>query len=448
MNSINSIVERIKAFDEKEAVFWNNNTYSYSALSRLIDQWLDRFKKAGIAEKHICAFYGEYSPQICGLIYALMINKNILVPFTPAMKRDLDEFSEIAGIDWLITFDRNDNWEIQKIEKFPVKNQLIKNFYQRNVPGLIVFTSGSTGKPKGILQDCENVMKKFMEIRPGWKTVLFLMMDHFGGFNTLLSVFAYGGKAVCLPGRNPETVCEIIEKSKADLLPATPTFLNLLIASNAYKNYDLSSVKLITYGTEVMMDATLNAVKNIFPNSRIKQTYGLSELGVLRSKSESDNSVWVQLGGQGFETKIVDHILWIRSQAVMVGYLNADNPVDEDGWMSTGDEVEVKGEYMRILGRKSDMINVGGLKVFPAEVESVLLQDENIAEASVFGKPHPVMGNIVIAKVVLVQAEDKFAMTERLRKLCMSKLAKYKVPVKFIVEETDLHNARYKKIRK
>jgi long-chain acyl-CoA synthetase len=448
MNSITSIVERIKAFDGKEAVFWNDKTFSYTELSGLIDQWLERFEKTGIEEKHICAFYGEYSPQICGLIYALMLNKNILVPFTPAMGKDLEEFSEIAGIDWLIKFDRNDDWEIQKIDKYPVKNQLIINFYQRNVPGLIVFTSGSTGKPKGILQDCENVMKKFMEIRPGWKTVLFLMMDHFGGFNTLLSVFAYSGTAVCLPDRKPETVCEIIEKSKADLLPATPTFLNLLIASNAYKNYDLSSVKLITYGTEVMMDATLNAVKTIFPNCRIKQTYGLSELGVLRSKSESDNSVWVKLGGQGFETKIVDNILWIRSQAVMVGYLNAYNPVDEDGWMSTGDEVEVKGEYMRILGRKSDMINVGGLKVFPAEVESVLLQDENIAEASVFGKPHPVMGNIVIAKVVLVQNEEKFAMTERLRKLCMTKLAKYKVPVKFIIEETDLHNARYKKIRK
>lgn len=448
MDSINSIVERIKSFGEKEAVIWNDKIISYTELSGLIDKWSDRFKKYGIAEKDICAFYGEYSPQVCGLIYALMLNKNILVPFTPAMGKELEGFSEIAGIDWLIKFNQDDEWEIQKIDKYPTKNPLITKFYQRGVPGLIVFTSGSTGKPKGILQDCENVMKKFIEIRQGWKTVLFLMMDHFGGFNTLLSVFAYGGTAVCLPDRRPETVCEIIEKSQADLLPATPTFLNLLIASNAYKNHDLSSVKLITYGTEVMTDATLNTVKTIFPNCRIKQTYGLSELGVLRSKSESDNSVWVKLGGQGFETKIVDHILWIRSEAVMVGYLNADNPVDEDGWMCTGDAVEVKGEYMRILGRKSDMINVGGLKVFPAEVESVLLQDENVAEASVLGKPHPVMGNIVIAKVTLVQPEDKFAMAERLRKLCMSKLAKFKVPVKFIVEETDLHNARYKKIRK
>lgn len=250
-----------------------------------------------------------------------------------------------------------------------------------------------------------------------------------------------------MPNRKPETVCEVIEKSKADLLPVTPTFLNLLISSNVYKSYDLSSIKLITYGTEVMTDATLNKVKTIFSNCQIKQTYGLSELGVLRSKSENDNSVWVKLGGQGFETKIVDNILWIRSQANMVGYLNAPNPIDEEGWMSTGDEVEVKGEYMRILGRKSDEINVGGQKVFPAEVESVLLQDDNVSEASVVGKPHPIMGKMVIAKISLINPEDKFIVAERLRKLCISKLAKYKVPVKFLIEESDLHNARFKKLR-
>ena len=69
-----------------------------------------------------------------------------------AVEKEIEGFSEIAGIDWLITFDQNDNFIIKKFDKYPVKNELITKFYKRNVPGLIVFTSGSTGKPKGIFQ--------------------------------------------------------------------------------------------------------------------------------------------------------------------------------------------------------------------------------------------------------------------------------------------------------
>jgi long-chain acyl-CoA synthetase len=448
MESIHQVFNRFKGFNDKEAILWHNETFTYEDLISLTNIWLNRFKEQGIKEKQIVAFYGEYSPQIIGLIYALMLNKNILVPFTPAIENEIEEYSAISGIDHFFSFGKNDEWTHSVIDKYPNKNKLITDFYKKEVPGLIVFTSGSTGKPKGILQDCENVMKKFLNVRDGWRTVLFLMMDHFGGFNTLLSVFAYGGAAVCIPDRNPETVCRLIEKTKADLLPTTPTFLNFLINSHVHKYYDLSSIKMITYGTEVMTDNTLRKIKSIFPNSRIKQTYGLSELGVLRSKSKSDNSVWVKLGGQGFETKIINNVLWIKSQANMVGYLNAPNPINEDGWMCTGDEVEVKGEYMRILGRKSDMINVGGQKVFPAEVESVLQKDDNVKDASVVGKSHPVMGNIVVAKLILKKQESKLSVSQRLRKLCMSNLAKYKVPVKFIIENEELHNFRFKKMHK
>jgi acyl-CoA synthetase (AMP-forming)/AMP-acid ligase II len=313
---------------------------------------------------------------------------------------------------------------------------------------LIVFTSGSTGKPKGILHDCERVMRKFVEPRPGWRTVLFLMMDHFGGLNTLLSTFAYGGVGVCVAERSPEVVCRTIQQSRATLLPTTPTFLSFLMACGSYREFDLSSVKLITYGTEVMPDATLQKVKRIFPNAQIKQTYGLSELGVLRSKSESDESVWVKIGGQGFDVKVVDDVLWVRSEANMVGYLNAPNPFDQDGWMCTGDQVEVRGEYIRILGRESEMINVGGQKLFPAEVETVLLQAENIREATVYGAKHPLMGQVVHARVSLYRPEDPDILTERLRKLCLSRLARYKVPVRFITVTDEVQaGARFKKLR-
>lgn len=449
MTAIDTILQRMRANGDKPALFYQGRFLSYRDFDALITEWDGILAQQQIAQHAICAFVGDYSPNTCALIFALMKAKAVLVPFTRAIEKEIPEFLNISGADVLFRFDEQDIWTVERLP-YAEKNALLVNFRERNHPGLIVFSSGSTGKPKGIVQDCENVMKKFVEPRRGWSTVLFLLMDHFGGFNTLLSSFAYGGVGVCLKDRMPESVCQAIEQSKADLLPTTPTFINFLIASKCYDTYNLGSVELITYGTEVMTPATLKKLREIFPNAQVKQTYGLSELGVLRSKSESDDSVWVKIGGSGFETKIVDNTLWIRSEANMVGYLNAPNPFDEEGWMNTGDLVEVKGEYMRILGRKSDMINVGGQKVFPAEVESVLLEDDNVAEVSVFGKPHPVMGNVVHARITLLEPEDFDGLVTRLRKLCLTKLAKHKVPIKFVPVENDQpqYNARFKKVRK
>jgi long-chain acyl-CoA synthetase len=78
----------------------------------------------------------------------------------------------------------------------PAQNGLVERFQATGHAGLIVFTSGSTGGPKGILHDCERVLEKFNTARPGWRTILFLAMDHFGGFNTLMACFAYDGVGI------------------------------------------------------------------------------------------------------------------------------------------------------------------------------------------------------------------------------------------------------------
>ena len=429
------------------ALHWRNKLFSYADLCTLMDEWADRLRRLGVARGTICGVYGDYSPQACALFFALMEMKVVIVPFTREIEKEAPEFARIAGVQWLIRFSPDDTFciEEQPNARIPA---LVTSFREREHPGLIVFSSGSTGVPKGILQDCEQVMRKFTEKRQGWRTVLFLLMDHFGGFNTLLSTFAYGGTGVCVEDRSPEAVCRAIEQSSANLLPTTPTFLNFLIVSGVYKNYDLSSIQLITYGTELMSDATLKKVRETFPNARLKQTYGLSELGVLRSKSESDNSVWVQIGGKGFETKVVDHVLWVRSEANMVGYLNAPSPIDEEGWMCTGDQVEVRDGYMRFLGRKSEIINVGGKKVFPVEVETVLLEADNILEAAVSGRRHPLLGQVVQAHISIDQPEEYDALRERLREFCLKKLARYKVPMHFVlIDKEEQHSRRFKKNR-
>jgi len=432
---------------EQPAIFWQESVWSYRSLLANVDVWKNRLGEMGIGQGTVCGILGEYSPEVCAVFLAMMGSGAIIVPFTRSSAAEAPELARLSGVQNMLRFDDHDNWSVEPFEA-PEQNELIVSFKERGHAGLVVFTSGSTGEPKGILHDCESVLQKFAMERPGYRTLLFLLMDHFGGFNTLMSVFAYGGAAVIPANRTPEEVCQAVERGRVELLPVTPTFLNLVLVSGCHKDFDLSSVKLVTYGTEVMPESTLARIGKIFPSARLQQTYGLSELGVLRSRSKESDSVWVKLGGQGFETKIVDGTLHVRSQSAMVGYLNAPSPFDSEGWMNTGDMVEVDGEYMRILGRESDIINVGGQKVFPAEVETVLMEADHVTEATVYGFANPLMGSIVAARISLDRDEDPVELKVRLRKHCLERISPYKVPVRFtVVPQADQHSERAKKIR-
>jgi long-chain acyl-CoA synthetase len=447
MNSIELIYERTRLRNSKVAIVDGNSVTTYEGFVDQVEYWLEVFEKNRIGSGTVVGFIGEFTFRTCTLMWALVLRNTIVVPFSPTNLVEQRKLYEICGIEVLITFGNAFTWHIEKSFTFP-SSLMIEEFRRTGKPGLVVFSSGSTGKPKGILHDWEKIANKFITIRHGWVTLLFLMMDHFGGINTFLSSLAYGGTAVCLPDRSPESVCNAIQRSNVTLLPISPTFLNFLIASGCYRKYDLSSVKLVTYGTEVMPETTLKKAVQIFPNADFKQTYGLSEVGVLRSRSRENDSVWLKVGGDGFDVRVEDSVLYIKSESSMVGYLNAPQPFDEDGWFCTGDEVEVNGEYIRIIGRQSDMINVGGQKVFPNEVETVLLEAENVFEASVRGEKHPIMGHVVAADIALHNPEDLSLLKSRLRKHCLSRLAPHKVPVHFrIVDKNTIRSDRFKKRR-
>jgi len=252
---------------------------------------------------------------------------------------------------------------------------------------------------------------------------------------------------ITVDDRSPETVCKAIQDYCVELLPTSPTFINLILVSEAYEKYDMSSLKTVTYGTEVMPESTLERFHGLFPDTRLLQTYGLSEVGILRSKSKSSDSLWVKVGGEGFETRVVDGLLEIKAKSAMLGYLNAPNPFTEDGWFMTGDAVEVDGEYIKILGRKSEIINVGGEKVYPAEVESVVQMMDGVEEVVVNSEPNPLTGNIVVARVKLSTDECLAEFRKRMRTFCAGKLSRFMIPQKVVIVDAELHGDRFKKMR-
>jgi acyl-coenzyme A synthetase/AMP-(fatty) acid ligase len=428
------------------AVVYKNESVSYGFLNDRIKYWLSKLEGFEIRNGDVVALIGDFTPTTIALLFALIENRNIIVPFDVQQANKIDKKKTIAGVSKTITIVEEENVSFQN-NPIKFKHPFYEKLKENRNPGLVLFTSGTSGEPKAAVHDLTKLLEKFRIRKRTYRTLNFLLFDHWGGLNTMFHTLSNGGVVLALNNRNPKSICEFIEKHKIELLPASPTFLNLLLLSEEYNNYDLSSLKLITYGTEPMPESTLQRIKTVFPKVKLQQTYGLIELGVMRSKSKDDGSLWVKVGGEGFQTRIVDSLLEIKADSAMLGYLNAPSPFTKDGWFMTGDQVEVDGEYIKILGRKSEIINVGGEKVYPAEVESTILEMDNVLEVTVYPEKNPIMGNIVCAKVRLKDAEDKREFTKRLKIYCMKSIQSFKIPVKIIIEETEQYNERFKKKR-
>jgi len=441
-----SFARRLSSWGDRPALIWRGDVWPFSRLCDAADVWRRELEQRRIGPGDTLAICGDYSPEICALLVAAVLNRNIVVPLASTNAARCDQLMELAQVRFAVQFTNDDSWHVTGFGR-TVTHPLLQQISARNAAGLILFSSGSTGESKGAVLDFNRLLARFETPRPAFRTLVFLLLDHIGGINTLFHGLCHGGTTVTTAERSPDAVGAAIERHRIELLPTTPTFLRLMLIADTARRYDLSSLKVVTYGTEPMPPSTLAAARDALPWVRLKQTYGLSELGILPTRSRDSGSVWLKLGDAGFEHKIVDDVLWIRSPGAMLGYLNAPSPFDPDGWFNTQDLVERDGDYIRILGRKSELINVGGEKVHPTEIENVLLQLENIKDVTVTGKPNPVTGEVVAATISLLAPEDPDALKRRVHQFCRARLERYKVPAVIEIASVDQYGARFKKSR-
>ena len=438
------IVERFLKNKDKTAILWQGKKYDYHWLLKEIANASELLNKNKIKSGSTVVLQTDFTPKSIAFFLALIENANIIIPLNNTVKNP-DEIFKISEAEFVIKV----NDEVPEIiwKNNQLKHEIFQGLMELEHPGLVLFSSGSTGKSKASVHDFVFLLNKFKTKRQAFRTITFLLFDHIGGINTLFYVLSNTGMIVCPDSRDPESICKIIEKYQVELLPTSPTFLNMLLISEVYKKYNLESLQIVTYGTEAMPEYTLKKFHDLFPKVQLKQTYGLSELGIMRSKSKSSNSLWMKVGGEDYQTKIKDGVLYIKAKTAMLGYLNAPSPFDDDGWFNTQDRVEKDGEWIKILGRETDIINVGGQKVYPAEIESVLLELDNIVEVSAYGVSNPIMGNVVAARINLNQNEELFSLKKRIRNFCKNRLESFKIPAVIKITDKKQISNRFKKIR-
>ncbi len=441
------LLARFQEQPDRIALRWNDTNLIYGVLATRVAAFGQQFKEAGIRAGDVVMLTADYHPAGLASLLALIEAGAIIVPFSETTGSRRTQLAALSSASWLVEAAGDETPHVQS-QPGGTPPEPINTLRTRQHPGLILFTSGSTGAPKGIVHDLDQLLEKFEPRRKDFSTIAFLLFDHIGGLDTMFYSLSNLSQLIAVRSRSVEDVCRAIESGRAEVLPTSPTFLNLLLLADAHRRFDLSSLRIITYGAEVMSPELLNKCATAFPNVEFIQKYGATEFGALRSKSRDRGSVWVKLGGEGVETRVVDGQLQLRTRSAMVGYLNAPNPFTADGWFKTGDRVEVDGEWLRILGRESDMINVGGDKVFPAEVEAVILQMDGVREVSVRGERSAILGHQVVATVSLAQPEPVNAFRARLVQFCRARLAEFKIPQKIIVVDGPLHDDRFKVVRR
>jgi acyl-coenzyme A synthetase/AMP-(fatty) acid ligase len=423
-----SLLTRFTAYSVKPALAGTWGIVTYAELSAQIAKAREDLASLKIDRPTVFGLIGEHGPAAAAWLFALSEAGHFVAPLSGNAAEHPAKLA-LINAQWIIVTEAKE-WKILPRVDEPSAHPLFKQLSDQGSPGLVLFSSGTSGAPKAMVQDLGKLLASYESRRESDLAMLALLgFDHIGGLNTLFNTLAAGSLLAVPLSRSPADVAATIARHRVAILPASPTFLNLLLAAGL--TAELASLRVITYGTEPMPESLLARLKAAFPRVRFIQTFGTSETGITRTESPEAGSTFLRFEDPNLEWKVVDDELWLRSRTQIAGYLNASNErFTEDGWFRTGDKVEQgPNGTLRILGRMGEMINVGGEKLMPAEVESVVLGIPGVTDCRVRGEPHPLTGQTVVVDVVTADADHE-ALRAAIRSACRERLARHKTPTR------------------
>ena len=307
--------------------------------------------------------------------------------------------------------------DLKSVDELVLRLDNIKN------AKITFFTSGTTGRPKKVSHTLQSITRftkrKSQHSLDIWGFAY--NPTHIAGVQVFFQALLNKNKIVRLFGLSIDEIFGVIEKEKITHISATPTFYRMLI----WQNVSFDFVKRITSGGEKFDKKTSTLLAKIFPNAKITNVYASTEVGTLFA---SQDDVFVVKNEVKNLVKIVDNELLLHES--LLGQ-TADLSLMGQ-WYRSGDLVEVVAENplsIKFISRQGEMINVGGYKVNPSEVEDAILSLTSVSQVRVFGKKNSVLGNVICAEVVAKSLDEK-----SIRDYLKTRLQEFKIPriIKFV----------------
>jgi acyl-coenzyme A synthetase/AMP-(fatty) acid ligase len=304
----------------------------------------------------------------------------------------------------------------------------------------ILLTSGTTGSPKLVVHSFDSLAGALPRSPAAaepmvWST--FYDIRRYGGLQIYLRAVLSGSPLVLSSGGEPTG--EFLARAGAagvTHISGTPSHWRRALMSGDTARITPQYVRL---SGEIADQTVLDNLRAAYPQARIAHAFASTEAGVAFDVNDGLAGFPQELignPGAAIDMKVQEGTLWIRSQRTAARYLGASPaPIGaDDGYVDTGDLVELHGGRFYFRGRKGGIINVGGLKVYPEEVESVLNTDPRVRMSLVKAKRSPLTGSLVVAEIVLRDsqalndAQDIEKIKDDLLSACRVHLAAHKVP--------------------
>ncbi len=299
---------------------------------------------------------------------------------------------------------------------------------------ITILTSGTTGKPKAVEHSLDSLVRpvrKHDAIR-GTRWLLTFRPHLYAGLQVIMQcLFNHGTLVMPASGSDATQVAQLAAGASVEFVSATPSYWRWLLT---LAGEDLAGMPLkqITLGGEAVDQATLDALRQKFSDARLVHIYATTELG--RCFSVTDGMAGFpkrflgELSPDGVEMKIEAGELVVRSANAMAGYDGTENVSPQQDWFCTGDMVEVVGDRVLFVGRKTDMINVGGNKVYPIEVETLIRSIPGVADARVYGEASSMVGELVKCDVVVMEGFVADDVEKSIREKTLAELTNYQRP--------------------
>lgn len=457
---------------DRTAFVWRDQTISYSQFDDRVDRLAGALSTLGVAQADRVALYSKDSIDTYVIFFAcaklgavpVPINWRLAPAELSAILVDAQPALMICGQEFLDRCRAVAAINVISVESLAAAQNALPCMAHSpkglEDPVVQIYTSGTTGKPKGVVLANRTFIQLLRDMRAGGDVWMDLHVDdvlllslpqfHIGGLWWAVQGFLAGATGIMLESFIGWQALELIQKHRITKVPLVPAMIQFVLAEPDIDTVDLSSVKAVLYGGSPIAPELLERAMSRF-RCDFFQIYGLTETGnmaVCLLPQDHELASRRHTTGRalpGVQISIVDAVghrlpnyeigeICLKSPSVMLGYFNKPDETKQvlnDGWIRTGDAGYLDDDgYLSVCDRIKDMIIYAGEKIFPAEVESVLLQHEAIGDAAVIGVPDPRGGELVKA-IVVCKPDAVPPKSKELLTFLRTRLADFKLPKSF-----------------